>query len=138
MQADSLPTQHSDSAATAEVAVPEPSALAIRYHRSGNVLWAGATVLDLVLPATLLFTGLSARVRRVAERIARGRRFATIALYGVAYVLIQALVFLPFSWYAGFVRQHAYGLSTETAAAWFGDWAKAIAVSTVVAALVLW
>jgi len=138
MQADSLPTQNTETTATAEVAVPEPSALAVRYHRSGNVLWAVATGLDLLLPAALLFTGLSARVRRVAGRLARGRRFATIALYAVAYVLIQALVFLPLSWYAGYVRQHAYGLSTETAAAWLGDWAKAIAISAVVAALLLW
>ena len=138
MQADSLPTQNTETTATAQVAVPEPSALAVRYHRSGNVLWAGATVLDLLLPAALLFTGLSARVRRVAERLAGGRRFATIALYAVAYVLIQALVFLPLSWYAGYVRQHAYGLSTETAAAWLDDWAKALAISAVVAALLLW
>jgi len=138
MQADSLPTQNTETTATAEVAVPEPSALAVRYHRSGNVLWAVATGLDLLLPAALLFTGLSARVRRVAGRLARGRRFATIALYAVAYVLIQALMFLPLSWYAGYVRQHAYGLSTETAAAWLGDWAKAIAISAVVAALLLW
>jgi STE24 endopeptidase len=138
MQADSLPIQASDTGATAEVAVPEPSALAVRYHRSGNVLWAGATVLDLLLPAALLFTGLSARVRRAAERLARGRRFATIALYAVAYVLIQALVFLPLSWYAGYVRQHAYGLSTETMAAWVGDWAKAVAITVVFSALLLW
>ncbi len=138
MQADSLPIQTSDTAATAEVAVPEPSALAVRYHRSGNVLWATATALDLLLPAALLFTGLSARVRRAAARLASGRRFATIALYAVAYVLIQALVFLPLSWYAGYLRQHAYGLSTETAAAWLGDWAKAVAITVVFSALLLW
>jgi STE24 endopeptidase len=138
MQADSLPIQTADTAATAEVAVPEPSALAVRYHRSGNVLWATATALDLLLPAALLFTGLSARARRAAERLARGRRFATIALYAVAYVLIQALVFLPLSWYAGYLRQHAYGLSTETAAAWLGDWAKAVAITVVFSALLLW
>ena len=138
MQADSLPIQTSDTAATAEVAVPEPSALAVRYHRSGNVRWATATALDLLRPAALLFTGLSARVRRAAERLARGRRFATIALYAVAYVLIQALVFLPLSWYAGYLRQHAYGLSTETAAAWLGDWAKAVAITVMFSALLLW
>jgi STE24 endopeptidase len=138
MQADSLRGQTADTAATAEVAVPEPSALALRYHRSGNVLWAAATVLDLLLPAALLLTGFSARVRRTAERLTRARRFATIAVYAVAYVLIQALVFLPLSWYAGYLRQHAYGLSTETAAGWLGDWAKAVAISGVVAALLLW
>ena len=138
MQADSLSIQTSDTGATAEVAVPEPSALAVQYHRSGNVLWAAATALDLLLPAALLFSGLSGRVRGTAERLARARRFATIALYAVAYVLIQALVFLPLSWYAGYVRQHAYGLSTETAAAWLGDWAKAVAITVVFSALLLW
>jgi Zn-dependent protease with chaperone function len=138
MQADSLPIQASDTGAAAEVQVPEPSALAVRYHRSGNVVWAAATVLDLLLPAALLFAGLSARVRRTAERLARGRRFATIALYAVAYVVIQALVFLPLGWYAGYVRQHAYGLSTETAAAWLGDWAKAVGITVVFSALLLW
>lgn len=138
MQSDSLPAPIADTATTAEVAVPEPSALALSYHRSGNLLWAGATTLDLLLPAALLFTGLSARVRGIAARVVRGRRWATIALYGIAYVLIQAAVFLPLSWYAGFVRQHAYGLSTETAGAWLGDWAKAVAVSAVFVALLLW
>jgi STE24 endopeptidase len=138
MQADSTSIQTADTATTAEVAVPEPSDLAVRYHRSGNFLWAGATVLDLLVPAALLFAGLSARMRNLAARLARGRRFATIAIYAIAYVLIQALVFLPLSWYAGFVRQQAYGLSTEAASEWMSDWAKGVAVSAVVAALVLW
>jgi STE24 endopeptidase len=136
MQADSLPIQTADTVAA--VAVPEPSALAVRYHRSGNLLWAGATALDLLLPAALLFTGLSARVRSLAARIARSRGFGTVALYGAAYVLIQAVVFLPLSWYAGYVRQHAYGLSTEAAGEWLGDWAKGVAIFALVAALLLW
>jgi Zn-dependent protease with chaperone function len=137
MQSDSVSIQTTDTTA-APVPVPEASALAVRYHRSGNILWAGATALDLLLPAVLLFTGLSARLRSLAARLARGRRFPTIALYGAAYVVIQALVFFPLSWYAGYVRQHAYGLSTESAGAWLGDWAMAVAIMTVVAALLLW
>lgn len=141
MQGDSLVIQSSDTAETsraAEVAVPEPSALAVRYHRSGNALWAGATALDLLLPAALLFTGLSARVRGLAARLGRSRWLATVAAYGAAYTVIQAVVFLPLSWYAGFVRQHAYGLSTETAGEWLADWGKALLVSVTVAALLLW
>ncbi|HEY7612667.1 MAG TPA: M48 family metallopeptidase [Gemmatimonadales bacterium] len=138
MPGDSLSIQAGDTVATTQVAVPEPSDLAVRYHRSGNILWAGATALDLLVPAALLFTGLSTRVRHLAARLARGRRFGTIAIYAIAYVLIQALVFLPLSWYAGFVRQHAYGLSTESASGWLSDWAKGVAISAVVAALLLW
>jgi STE24 endopeptidase len=134
----SVPAQAADTTATTAVPVPEPSALAVRYHRSSHLIWAGATALQLLVPAALLFTGLSARVRDLARRIARGPWFPTVAIYGAAYVLIQAVVFLPFAWYAGFVRQHEYGLSTETAGEWLADWGKATAITAVVASAVLW
>jgi STE24 endopeptidase len=141
-QSDSVPAQAHDTTAaataTATIPVPEPSALAVQYYRSGHLIWAGATALELLVPAALLFTGLSARVRDLARRIARGRWFPTVAIYGATYVLIQAIVLLPFAWYAGFVRQHAYGLSTETAGEWLADWAKGTAITALVAALVLW
>src|SRR5688572_33283308 len=105
-QADSFPAQASDSA-TAAVAVPVPTELALRYHRSSHVLWAGATALELLIPAAILFSGFSARLRDRARRLARGRWLPTVAIYGAAYALIQAILFLPLSWYAGFVRQHA-------------------------------
>jgi Zn-dependent protease with chaperone function len=133
-----IPVQTSDTTATSAVPVPEPSALAIRYHRSGHAVWATATALDLLVPAAMLFTGFSARLRRWAERIARQRWFFVVATYGAAFVLVQAAVYLPFTWYVGYLRQHQYGLSTETAGQWLGDWAKAVAISAVVVALVLW
>jgi Zn-dependent protease with chaperone function len=133
-----IPAQSTDTTAGSAVPVPEPSALAIQYHRSGHAVWAMGTVLDLAVTAAMLFTGFSARLRRRAERIARGRWFFVVATYGAAFVLIQAAVYLPFSWYVGYVRQHQYGLSTETADQWLGDWAKAVAISAVVVALVLW
>jgi Zn-dependent protease with chaperone function len=135
---DPVPAQAADTTATATIPVPEPSALAVQYHRSGHLIWAGATALELLVPAALLFTGLSAHVRSLARRIARGRWFLTVAIYGAAYVLIQAIVFLPFAWYAGFVRQHAYGLSTEAAGEWLADWGKGTAITALIAALVLW
>jgi STE24 endopeptidase len=133
---DSIPAQAPES--TAAIPVPEPSALAVQYHRSGHLVWAGANALELLVPAALLFTGLSARVRDLARRIARGRWFFSVAMYGAAYVLVQAILFLPFVWYAGFVRQHAYGLSTETAGEWLADWGKGTSIVALVAALVLW
>jgi Zn-dependent protease with chaperone function len=137
-QSDSVPAQARDTTVSATIPVPEPSALAVQYHRSGHLIWAGATALELLVPAAVLFTGLSARVRDLARRIARGRWFLTIAIYGAGYVLIQAIAFLPFAWYAGFVRQHAYGLSTETAGQWLADWGKGTAITVVIAAVVLW
>ena len=135
---DPVPAQAADTTATATIPVPEPSALAVQYHRTSHLVWAGATALELLVPAALLFTGLSAHVRDLAGRVARGRWFPTVAVYGAAYILIQAIVFLPFAWYAGFVRQQAYGLSTETAGEWLADWGKGTAITVLIAALVLW
>jgi Zn-dependent protease with chaperone function len=123
---------------TGVVAVPEPSALAVRYYRTGVPLWVAGTVLDLAIPALLLWSGWSARLRSAARRVGRGRWFPTVALYGVLYVIVMAVFELPFGWYVGFVRQHEYGLSTQTASQFLGDSAKAVAVGCVVAALTLW
>jgi len=123
---------------TGEVAVPEPSALAVRYYRTGVPLWVAGTVLDLAIPALLLWAGWSARMRGAASRLARGRWFPTLAIYGVLYVIVMALFELPFGWYVGFVRQHEYGLSTQTASQFLGDGAKAAGVGCVVIALTLW
>ncbi len=59
-------------------------------------------------------------------------------MYGAAFVLIESLIFLPFAWYVGFVRQHEYGLSTETLGQWLADGAKATAVGAAVIGLLLW
>ncbi len=123
---------------TAQVAVPEPTPLALRYHRGNTAIWAADVVLGLVVPAALLWTGLSARMRSLAARLGRGRRYPTIALYGILYVLLISLAFLPYGYYVGFVRQHEFGLSHQSAGDWAGDWVKGVLVGAVVAALVLW
>ena len=95
------------------VVVPAPSEKALRYHRSGNVIWAVEQLLGLALPALLLFTGLSARLRTFAAGVARGHFYPTLVVY---LALLSALLFviqLPLSYYVGYVREHAYGLSTQ-------------------------
>jgi STE24 endopeptidase len=134
-------TQQADSASRRDhdttVAVPEPSDLAISYHQSGNVLWAAGTTLSLVLPALILFTGLSARLRTWAYRLGR-RWLPAVMLYAVLFGLMMALLTLPLAYYDGFVRQHAYGLSNQSLSAWLADWSKGVAVSAVGLAMVLW
>ena len=60
------------AAVQAAVPVPEPTELAVRYHRTGNALWILNTVLSFALPAALLWFGWSARLRDLARRIGRG------------------------------------------------------------------
>jgi STE24 endopeptidase len=119
------------------VVVPEPSALAIRYHRSGNVLWGVETALSLLIPALLLFTGLSARIRNLAQRIGRPW-LVTVAAYALIFVLVTAVIGLPLAYYAGYVRQHAYGLSNQSFERWISDWMRGVAVTGIGLAVVLW
>jgi Zn-dependent protease with chaperone function len=130
--------QHQGDTAWTAVAVPEPTELALRYHRGNNAIWAVDAVLGVLIPAAILWSGLSARLRSLAARMGRGRWFPTVAVYGVLYVLLASVALLPFSYYVGFVRQHEFGLSNQSAAQWLDDWMKAVLVGTVVAALVLW
>ena len=121
---------------SALVSVPEPSALALRYYRSGNVLWAVDNLVGLLIPAVFLYSGLSARLRTLAFRWGR-RWLPSLALYGFLFVCISALVSLPLSYYEGFVREHAYGLSTQTVARWASDWAKGTGLAALGLSLVI-
>lgn len=122
----------------APVPVPQPTEKAVRYFRGNTALWFVGIVWGLLLPALALFTGLSARVRDVAQRASGGRWFFTVAIYGIIITLLAWLAGLPLAWYSEFVREHAYGLSNQTAGKWLGDSLKGLALSVAGIALVLW
>ena len=114
--------------------VPEPSELAVRYHRTGNALWILNTVLGFALPAALLWFGWSARLRDVARRIRRGW-LGTLLVYVVLFLLLVSLVTLPLDFYEQYLRQHAYGLSNQTLGKWASDSATSLALGLVVGPL---
>src|SRR6185503_19878119 len=122
---------------SAPVPVPPPSEKAMRFYRSGNVLWVIATIWGLLAPALLLFSGLSARMRVAARAIGRNW-FLTVAVYGILFTLAMTVLSLPLDYYASFIRPHAYGLSDQTAAKWWSDQAEGLAVGCIAIALFLW
>lgn len=119
------------------VPVPEPGAKALRYHRSGHVLWFVDLAWGFLIPSLFLFTGFSSRLRDVARRIGR-RRFFTLVIYFVLFMIINFVLDLPLGYYEGFVREHAYGLSNQTFGKWFGDELKGLMVGLVAGSLLLW
>lgn len=124
--------------ANAPVAVPEPSEAALRFYHSGLILWWVGQLFVLAVPAVLLLSGTSRRMRNLAER--KGRPlFVTAGLYGVIYVAIYTLIALPLGFYAGYLRPHMYGLATEgyTVAHWFADEGKELAIAAALAFFVV-
>ena len=120
------------------VEVPAPSEKAVRYYRSGNLWWVVGQLLAIALPTILLMTGWSARLRTVASRLAHGHFYPTLVIYLVLLSVLLFLVELPLSYYMGYVREHAYGLSSQRFGKWMGDALKGLGVGVVIGALVLW
>ncbi|MES1208049.1 MAG: hypothetical protein ABUS79_19110, partial [Pseudomonadota bacterium] len=103
------------------VVVPPPSEKAVRYHRSGNVIWAVEQVLGLALPAALLWSGLSANLRATAARAAHGHFYPTLVVYLALLSLLSSIVQLPLTYAVGYVRERAYGLSDQRLGKWAAD-----------------
>jgi Zn-dependent protease with chaperone function len=129
--------QASAQSSTAPVPVPEPSEKAVSYYRSGVLLWIVNVVWGLLIPALFLFTGFSARIRDWAKRIGRWWYFI-IGVYFAIFLIINFAIDLPLSYYQGYVRQHAYGLSNQTLGKWFGDEIKGLLIGIVFGFLFLW
>lgn len=129
--------QSSNSTAGAPVPVPEPSEKAMSYYRSGIALWVVNVLWGLLIPALFLFTGFSARIRDWARRVGRWW-FLIIGVYFAIFMIINFAIDLPLSYYQGYARQHAYGLSNQTLGKWFGDQLKGLLIGIGVGFLFLW
>ena len=119
------------------VSVPAPSEKAMRYYRSGNVLWWINLAVSILIPILFLWTGFSARLRGWATGLGK-KWFLALGVYLVAFNVLNYLLNLPLSYYQGFVRQHAYDLSNQTLGKWFGDSIKGLVVGIIIAVLVTW
>ena len=121
----------------APVAVPEPTPEAQRYYETGHWVWAASNAIGIAVPALILWSGLAVALR---TRIERGVRFwpLAVALFFAAYLALDWLLSLPFAYYAGFLRQHEYGMSNQTAAAWLQESAIGLGVTIAIGALFFW
>ncbi len=72
----------------------------------------------------------SARMRDLAQRTTRFRWLQSL-LYWVQYLLAIVVLGFPLEFYEGFVREHKYGLATQTFGPWMGDELKALMVNLV-------
>jgi STE24 endopeptidase len=129
--------QSSSALGAAPVPVPEPSEKALSYYRSGIVLSVVIVIWGLLIPALFLFTGFSARIRDWAKRIGK-LWFFVIGIYFAIFLIINFVIDLPLSFYQGYARQHAYGLSNQTLGKWFSDEITGLLLGIVAGFLLLW
>jgi STE24 endopeptidase len=105
---------------TGAVAVPEATDTAWSYYYTRNTLWVVGLLWGLVVPAVVLLTGWSARIRDVARGRSRGWAL-TIVIYVAIYSVLELVVGLPFAYVSGYVVEHHFGLSNQSHAKWAAD-----------------
>ncbi len=104
------------------------------YFEGGYWLILWNAVAAVLVYGALLASGLSARMRDLAERRVK-RTWLIPGFYGVLFTLVSFLLFLPWTIYTGFVREAQYDLMSQTFGAWLIDQLKMLGVSLVVNAL---
>jgi STE24 endopeptidase len=112
-----------------------------RFHRLPRRAELGGTALAGVVLLVLATTGVAVRWREGLQAVAGALlpagldEPATVVLLTLAVVILLQAIELPFAWYQGFVLEHRYGLSTQTAAHWLKDYVKAGMLGAALAAV---
>lgn len=104
---------------------PDDVARGHMYMRGRYWLFTTGAALRLTVLLCLVLTPASAALRNLAVRLVPAHPGIAVAIYLTLLVLAFEFLTLPLGYYAGFVREHAFQLSTQTRAAWFLDRAKA-------------
>lgn len=124
-------------AATREWLAKVPAADKARsdaYFEGGYWLDLWDLVYGLAVAWLLLGTGVSRRLRELAQRTIRFRPLQT-GIYAIGYTLLVVVLTFPFSVYRGFLREHKYGLSNQTFREWLSDLGKGLGLSLLLGTL---
>jgi STE24 endopeptidase len=120
------------------VEVPKTTAALLAQERHADIYWAAFRLLSLAIPLLVLFTGLGARLRRMCESVSGRRWFWTVTLFACGYLILAALIALPFDFYAGYLQPHSAGHSKQTLLNWLVGDSVPLAVRLILASLFIW
>ncbi len=115
---------------------PAARAKSDAYFEGGYWLLLWDFLIGLAVAWLYLGTGLSARVRDLAELFTPWKWLHT-AIYSVLYILLTTVVLLPWNAYESYYREHQYGMSNQDMSAWLGDQLKELAIALVLGTIAL-
>ena len=113
---------------------PEAHAKAQAYTQGGYWLLLWGTLASVAAAWLILRSGVLERLRDQLER-RRPRPVLTSFVLGLAFTAAAALLTLPWTAYARWWREKAYGLNNQTFGAWLGETAVSAALAAAGAAL---
>jgi STE24 endopeptidase len=134
------PSAHFDADAATEAYMamipPAATARSNAYIEGGYWLILWDFLYSAAIALLLLNLRWSARMRDLAERVTRFR-WLQDALYWGQYLVLTSLLGFPLGFYEGYVREHKYGLATQSFGPWMGDQCKALLVSLVLGGIMV-
>ena len=115
---------------------PDARARSDAYFEGGYWLILWDFLYGALIAFVLLRFGISAKMRDLADRVTRFSPLRTM-IYWAEYTIVVFVLGFPLAVYEGFVREHQYGLATQTFGPWLGDQAKYLGVEVVFGALLV-
>lgn len=113
---------------------PDKKARSDSYFEGGYWLQLWDFLLFSAIMLFFLKTRLSAHIRDWAARIVSNSNLRAL-LYVLPFFLITFLLQFPMGVYEGYLREHQYGLSTQTFGSWLRDQLVGLAVGLVLSAI---
>ncbi len=105
------------------------------YFEGGYWIVGWTFLYGVAVALLLLFFRWSAAFRSLAERITRPRPLQT-GLYWFQYLAATTLLSAPFVFYTDYVREHQYGMATQSLGPWLGDQGKGFLLGLVLGGIV--
>jgi STE24 endopeptidase len=106
------------------------------YFEGGYWIQLWGFLIGMGILLLVLNLGWSRRLRAWAHRLGRWR-WPTTFLYYAGFSVITTVLTLPWTTYTGFLREHAYGLATQTFGSWLWDQVKALLIDVILGGLVV-
>ena len=106
------------------------------YFEGGYWLLLWGFLVTVGVNLLFLALGWSARLSAWAGRRTR-RPFLRSLVWAAPYVVMTWALTLPWLIYTGFVREHQYGLATQSFGAWFGEQLIGLAIGAVATSLLI-
>lgn len=115
---------------------PEALERSNAYYTGNYAIELISGLIGVAVAAALLFAGFGRRLRGWLERTVKFYPLVVFCM-AFAFILVTTLITFPLSYYVDFVREHEFGLATQTFAEWFNEYLISAALSLVIGSIFL-
>jgi Zn-dependent protease with chaperone function len=119
------------------ILTPEKRARAIAYSRTRYVLYFLGTAISLGVYFFLWRAKIALAFRNWARR-ASSRHFVQCLIFTPLFFVTVSFIEFPLEYYSGFALEKRFGFSNQSLVSWLGDWGKALGITVVSGAIVVW